>query len=291
MTKSTSGWYAVSGSTDLPDNAVRAVSLLDRDIAIWRSASGVVQAWQNACPHRGMRLSFGQVRGEELSCRYHGWQFAQTGQCTLMPAQPGIKPPAAVCVPTFACREKHSLIWVNPEGRGSIDPDKLLDSSALVDDGLFCKSLFVDGQLEDIFGMLLSACYPPFAQLHDTVGAASLEADSSMDSSNDDGRGYSVRWMSPEVGRNIVEVRYNSRRLSTNLIEIQSILNDGESDALLIALQMISTNRCGLHLVTSATGDVDKDRKKRLHYSHWAHRLRWFLHHPTAEFDGYRPLV
>jgi len=40
----------------------------DLDIAVWRSVSGVVNAWENRCPHRGMRLSHGFVRGESLAC-------------------------------------------------------------------------------------------------------------------------------------------------------------------------------------------------------------------------------
>ena len=50
------------------------------DIVIWRSVSGEARAWENRCIHRGMRLSFGQVRGEQLSCRYHGWLFDLNGQ-------------------------------------------------------------------------------------------------------------------------------------------------------------------------------------------------------------------
>ncbi|MGO7418409.1 Rieske 2Fe-2S domain-containing protein, partial [Rhizobium ruizarguesonis] len=40
-------------------------------IALWSSASGRISASADRCPHRGMSLSHGFVRGETLSCIYH----------------------------------------------------------------------------------------------------------------------------------------------------------------------------------------------------------------------------
>jgi len=58
------------------------------DLVVWRSASGVLSAWENRCPHRGMRLSHGFVRGESLACAYHGWHFECSGRCHYIPAHP-----------------------------------------------------------------------------------------------------------------------------------------------------------------------------------------------------------
>ena len=74
---------------DLEEGSVRAVALLDEDVAVWRGRNGSVRAWRNRCPHRGMRLSFAQVRGDRLSCRYHGRVMALPGFI----AMPGILTP------------------------------------------------------------------------------------------------------------------------------------------------------------------------------------------------------
>ena len=55
------------------------------EVAIWRDGSGAVHVWQDRCPHRGMRLSFGFVRGDELSCLYHGWRYGADGAVPLHP--------------------------------------------------------------------------------------------------------------------------------------------------------------------------------------------------------------
>lgn len=81
-------------------------------IALWRSESGRVAASADRCPHRGMRLSHGFVRGEALSCIYHGWSYAQGGNCVRIPAHPGLTPPETIRVQTHAVQESNGIIWV-----------------------------------------------------------------------------------------------------------------------------------------------------------------------------------
>ena len=85
------------------------------DIAVWRSASGVISAWRNRCPHRGMRLSHGFVRGESLACAYHGWHFNCEGFCHYIPAHPELTPPQTVQPAIYSVAEHGGLIWVDPE--------------------------------------------------------------------------------------------------------------------------------------------------------------------------------
>lgn len=59
-----------------------------------------------------MRLSHGFVRGEALSCIYHGWRYGQDGHCMKIPAHPALEPPEAIRVPAFAARESSGVVWV-----------------------------------------------------------------------------------------------------------------------------------------------------------------------------------
>lgn len=88
-------------------------------IALWRTDSGHATASADRCPHRGMRLSHGFVRGEALSCIYHGWSYAQAGNCLRIPAHPGLVPPETIRVATHVVEETDGVIWVaagQPEG-------------------------------------------------------------------------------------------------------------------------------------------------------------------------------
>ena len=59
-----------------------------------------------------MRLSHGFVRGEALSCIYHGWSYAQSGQCQRIPAHPDLEPPEAIRVPVHHATESGGVVWV-----------------------------------------------------------------------------------------------------------------------------------------------------------------------------------
>lgn len=104
-------WHPVAGSEGVRD-APLAARLLGEDLVLWRDPAGAVHAWPDRCPHRGARLSLGRVEGGHLECPYHGWQFAPSGQCVHVPALPAFTPPATHCVPSFAVREAHGLVWV-----------------------------------------------------------------------------------------------------------------------------------------------------------------------------------
>ncbi|WP_431300212.1 Rieske 2Fe-2S domain-containing protein [Tabrizicola sp. BL-A-41-H6] len=111
----TAAWTPVALARDLPRLGVMPVCVDSIDVALWRSASGRLAAWADRCPHRGMRLSHGFVRGEALSCIYHGWSYGADGHCLRIPAHPDLAPPEAIRVPVFHATESSGVIWVAPE--------------------------------------------------------------------------------------------------------------------------------------------------------------------------------
>lgn len=110
-----SAWYPVLPARSLPVGGVRvtAAQVRGQDIAVWRSTSTAVQAWEDRCPHRGVALSLGRVLGDRLACAYHGWEYAAAdGRCVAIPAMPHQPVPGKVCVKAFAAREHQGLVWV-----------------------------------------------------------------------------------------------------------------------------------------------------------------------------------
>lgn len=105
-------WIPAALSADLPAATVIPAHTPSGILALWRSASGKLAALADRCPHRGMRLSYGFVRGEALSCIYHGWSYGQTGQCQRIPAHPELTPPAAIKAASHAVEERNGVIWI-----------------------------------------------------------------------------------------------------------------------------------------------------------------------------------
>jgi len=101
---------------DLARQRVMRAQVLGEDVAVWRSASGKLAAWANRCPHRGMRLSYGFVRGESLACAYHGWHYNCAGKCHYVPAHPDLEPPATIKTKIYGVKEQDHVLWVNTQG-------------------------------------------------------------------------------------------------------------------------------------------------------------------------------
>ena len=100
-------------SADLPAGTVMPAQSPAGPVALWRSRSGRAAAFADRCPHRGMRLSHGFVRGETLSCIYHGWSYAQEGNCLRIPAHPALTPPDTIRVAMQPVHDGDGIIWIS----------------------------------------------------------------------------------------------------------------------------------------------------------------------------------
>ena len=101
-------WYAVALARDV-DRKPSRTWLLGEPIVLFRAQSGEPVALRDICPHRQAPLSMGKVIGDEIQCRYHGFQFNRHGACTKLPGEKII--PKAVQVRVFPVVETLGFIW------------------------------------------------------------------------------------------------------------------------------------------------------------------------------------
>ena len=59
---------------ELPEQGFKAVEVHGRSILIGRMHNQLF-AYLDRCPHAGAPLRIGKLRGEELTCAWHGWTF------------------------------------------------------------------------------------------------------------------------------------------------------------------------------------------------------------------------
>src|SRR5689334_10957495 len=78
-------WQPVARVEDLEDGPRRAV-LLGEALAVFLTESGEAAVVADRCAHRGAPLSMGRVRGENIQCPYHGWEWAGDGSCARVPS-------------------------------------------------------------------------------------------------------------------------------------------------------------------------------------------------------------
>ena len=105
-------WYAVAISEEVSDGDKFATQLLGEDILVWRS-KGEIHTWLDRCPHRGSKLSLGEIRNKEtVVCAYHGWHFNSDGRCIRMPAHPDQNISERAEATQFRVQERYGLVWV-----------------------------------------------------------------------------------------------------------------------------------------------------------------------------------
>jgi phenylpropionate dioxygenase-like ring-hydroxylating dioxygenase large terminal subunit len=104
-------WVPIALSRDVPAGATRAVVVDRSELVVWRAETGSIQVWEDRCPHRGMRLSFGFVRGDALNCLYHGWEYGAHASCRRIPAHPDLQVPSTIRANAFAATEAGGMIW------------------------------------------------------------------------------------------------------------------------------------------------------------------------------------
>ena len=89
--------------------------LLEIPLVLGRDRQGRPFAMRDACPHRGMPLSFGRLEANNVECSYHGWQFdVHSGQCAIIPsltADSKLKCDR-IFADAFPCEERDGYVWV-----------------------------------------------------------------------------------------------------------------------------------------------------------------------------------
>ena len=93
-------WHPVAAAAELTEEKpIRAVKILNEELAVYRNRKGEYGLVGEHCPHRSASLAYGRVDEEGIRCPYHGWKFDQTGRCLEQPAEPADS--------TFKDRIKH----------------------------------------------------------------------------------------------------------------------------------------------------------------------------------------
>jgi nitrite reductase/ring-hydroxylating ferredoxin subunit len=153
-------WTPLALAPDIPPGTSAGAVLDGAEIVLWRDSAGHLHAWEDRCPHRGMKLSFGFVKGDRIACLYHGWEYDGEARCRYIPAHPDLDVPATIRVTTYRAAEAMGMVWVATDG----DAPPPVDAPATP-----VRSLWVDRPAAAV-GAMLAAGLPG-------LGAATVTGD------------------------------------------------------------------------------------------------------------------
>ncbi|WP_414563723.1 MULTISPECIES: Rieske 2Fe-2S domain-containing protein [unclassified Anabaena] len=111
-------WYVVARSSEVTNKPVGIV-IWQQAIALYRDSAGTIHALEDHCPHRQVKLSHGQVIGNELECAYHGWRFNSSGACTAVPYLAVNQKLPSCQIRRYLVKEQDGFIWLFP---GNAEP-------------------------------------------------------------------------------------------------------------------------------------------------------------------------
>jgi phenylpropionate dioxygenase-like ring-hydroxylating dioxygenase large terminal subunit len=106
-------WYVVASSAEVTNKPV-SVTLWHQPIVLYRDNQGKIQALEDRCPHRQVRLSEGKVIKDEIECAYHGWRFNDTGKCSFVPYLQSQQKLPSCQLKTYPVQELDGFIWLFP---------------------------------------------------------------------------------------------------------------------------------------------------------------------------------
>ena len=127
-------WYPAARTTEIRAQKLTKALLLEVPLVLGRTAEGKAFAMRDACPHRGIPLSYGSVDGNTVECSYHGWRFdACSGQCVEIPSltsQDKLKVDR-IFAGHYPCEERDGYVWVYMNAPGTRLPERVPEAPAL----------------------------------------------------------------------------------------------------------------------------------------------------------------
>jgi phenylpropionate dioxygenase-like ring-hydroxylating dioxygenase large terminal subunit len=151
------GWHPVAYADEIK-NAPVAVTLMDQALVICRTVAGL-GILEDRCPHRNAPLSVGQLTDGQLSCPYHGWQFAADGTCVKVP---GASICPAISAKAFPVVERAGLIWTSLARRPPAFPDLPPEIESNLTDGFWWRLKSSHARMLDAIENLLDPMHSYF---------------------------------------------------------------------------------------------------------------------------------
>ncbi|MFT3899072.1 MAG: Rieske 2Fe-2S domain-containing protein [Gordonia sp. (in: high G+C Gram-positive bacteria)] len=110
------GWHCLGVVDDYNDGKPHSVEAFGTKLVAWMDSRGEFKVLDAYCRHMGGDLSQGVLRGDNVACPFHGWQWNGKGRCATVPyAKRDPKLAKTRTWPTMI-RNGQVFIYNDPEG-------------------------------------------------------------------------------------------------------------------------------------------------------------------------------
>ena len=195
-------WYPIYYVEDLDRDKPTRFTLLEKDVVIWWDKLAVTwRVFEDRCPHRLAPLSEGRVNEEGLlECPYHGWAFAGSGKCAVIPQQPPggqAHTSSRACVKAYPTAIAQGLLFVYPGllENAAQTPVPIIEPLEESPDDWVCLDIFRDLPYDalTLLENVIDASHIPYTH-HKTVGNRSNVAPVELEVTESGKHGFKGMW-------------------------------------------------------------------------------------------------
>ena len=75
------GWHCLGQASDYKDGKPHRLDIFGTRLVAFTGEDGGIRILDAWCPHMGADLALGEVKGNAIVCRFHGWHWNGDGAC------------------------------------------------------------------------------------------------------------------------------------------------------------------------------------------------------------------
>lgn len=79
------GWHCFGLERDIRAGEITSLEAFGSKLVAYRGEDGTIRVFDGVCPHMGANLALGTVKGNNLECPFHSWQWGDGGHCEHIP--------------------------------------------------------------------------------------------------------------------------------------------------------------------------------------------------------------
>ncbi|WP_193392937.1 Rieske 2Fe-2S domain-containing protein [Gordonia phthalatica] len=115
------GWHCIGLVDEYNDGETHSLEIFGTKLVVWADRQGDVHTLDAFCRHMGADLSMGTVKGDNVACAFHGWEWNGKGRCASVPyAKRHPKLAKTRTWPTMV-RNGQVFVYNDPEGNPPSD--------------------------------------------------------------------------------------------------------------------------------------------------------------------------
>lgn len=111
------GWHCLGLTEQFTDGAPHEIEAFGTKLVVFQAQNtGKLHVLDAYCRHMGGNLARGSVKGDRISCPFHGWLWNGEGKCADIPYAHRVPPRARTRAWPTLEENKQLFVWHDPEG-------------------------------------------------------------------------------------------------------------------------------------------------------------------------------